>query len=440
MQSPVYLDYNATTPLHPEVSKCMSEALGKNYFDGFFGNASSTHYYGVQSHTEIEKARTSVSNLVGCSPSEIIFTSCGTESNNMVIFGCCDKYSTLYPSQQIEILTTCIDHPSIKEACHFASKIYKAKIIEIPVDRYGQIDVNFILKNVNENTCLVSIMFANNEIGTLLNVPGAFRSISEKRKTFKNNEFPFLHTDCAQAVGKVPVKVGAIHCDFLSIAGHKFYGPKGVGALYIRKGISIPRVCLQGAGQERGMRPGTENIIGIVGIGKAAEISNREIIERIKIQSEFVKIIYKIFSEKCSDKIEIKINGYLEKCLSVDNEKVFNENVDELCNVLKSSDEDSSVEKAVMKLGCLPGTLSVSFKGVEAMDIVKLISNRVCTSVGSACHSACRQVSAVLSAIGLDESFAFGTFRISVGCGLTKEMVVHAANIISDEILSSISK
>ena len=130
----------------------------------------------------------------------------------------------------------------------------------------------------------------------------------------------------------------------------------------------------------------------------------------------------------------------MEKCLSVDNEKVFNENVDELCNVLKSSDDDSSVEKAVMKLGCLPGTLSISFKGIEAMDIVKLISNRVCTSVGSACHSACRQVSAVLSAIGLDESFAFGTFRISVGCGLTKEMVVHAANIISDEILSSISK
>ena len=144
---PIYLDYNATTPLHPEVSKSISETLGTNYFDGIFGNASSTHYYGVRSHTEIDKARNNISNLLGCSPSEIIFTSCGTESNNMVIYGSCEKFSILYPAKQMEILTTAIDHPSIKEACQFVSRQYKAKIIEIPVDRYGQIDINFILQD-----------------------------------------------------------------------------------------------------------------------------------------------------------------------------------------------------------------------------------------------------------------------------------------------------
>ncbi|OHS94303.1 Cysteine desulfurase [Tritrichomonas foetus] len=435
---PIYLDYNATTPLHPEVSKVMAATLGTNFFDGNFGNASSAHFYGNHAHEVIEDSRNNLAKLLGCKSSELIFTSCGSESNNIAIFGACHKFKTMFPSKTCEIIISCVDHPSVKETCKFASELYDAKIVEIPVNAQGQIDPHFVLEKVNENTCLVSIMFANNEIGTLLNVPEVFNLIENQRKQL-NSEFPLLHTDCAQAIGKVPVKVNFLHCDLLSVAAHKFYGPKGVGALFIRKDVQIPRTILHGAGQERGLRPGTENITGIAGLGKAAEIANNEIIERLEMQSDFVLSLFNIIKERINNKVPIKVNGMLnEHLFNCTFKQVINELINSEKNYENSNNNENieNLKNCLMKLGCLPGTLSISFKGLEAMDVVSRLSDKVCTSVGSACHSKCRQMSSILAAVGLDECFAFGTFRISVGCGLTKETVIRAANLLADDILS----
>ena len=427
---PIYLDYNATTPLHPLVARAMSDSFGENWFDGNFGNASSAHFYGNKAHDSLENARSSVASLLCCQKQEIIFTSCGSESNNIVVFGACQKFKRLYPTKTCEIIISSVEHPSIKQTCQFVQELYNAKIIEIPVDHLGQIDTKSIVDKVSENTCLISIMFANNEIGTLLNVPEVF-SIIQKQKEARKCEFPYLHSDCAQAVGKVPVLVNILHCDFLSLAGHKFYGPKGVGALYIRSGIEIPRTILHGAPQENGLRPGTENIAGIIGLGKAAELAKSELVERMRSHAEYIMILYKILNEQCAGKVEIKVNGIMGVNLHNGN---LLDLVQGVANSYKSQN-DEQIAKSLMDLGCLPATLSISFKGIESMEIVSKLSQSVCTSVGSACHSKCRQMSAVLAAIGMDESFAFGTFRISVGCGLTKDMVIQAGNLIAKEIL-----
>lgn len=424
-ENPIYLDYNATTPIHPEVAKKIGEVAGNGWFQGAFGNPSSTHAYGQKAHHEVEHARNMIAQMLKCKSNELVFTSCGTESNNISILGACELFQQKYPSKPPRIVISAVEHPATMETCEFASKKYNAEIIKVPVDGDGQIVVDDVLSRINENTCLISIMYANNEVGTLLNVSGTFGKIVEKRGS---NVFPILHTDCAQAIGKIPVHVDVLHCDLLSVAGHKLYAPKGVGVLFIRNGKLIPNVILHGAGQENGMRPGTENVIHIAALGKAAELTS-ELPERIKNSSSLVYTLYKALKTNCNPSMEVKVNGPLARHIESND---FIQRSEKLALNVENPAE------ALQELECLPNTLSISLIGAGAHAILASVSDKVCASVGSACHSSTAAMSSVLKAMNFTPERAFGTFRFSVGCGLTEEMVVDAGKIICDAINSSL--
>ena len=417
----VYLDYNATTPLSPAVTSKIKEMIGEGWFSGVFGNPSSNHRYGKAAKHEIDTARKAVADLLVCHESEVYFTSCGTESNNLAILGACELWSQQHKNVPPEIVTSAIDHPATMETCKFAETHYNAIVHKVGVDEFGQISEADVLKEVNERTAIVSIMLANNEVGTILKVPRVFKTLTEKRK----GVFPLLHTDCAQAVGKVPVTVPSIHCDLLSVAGHKLYAPKGIGVLFMRNGVVIPNVVLHGAGQERGMRPGTENILNIAALGVAATEAKEAMAERIMSTSNLVLRLYKLLTEKCTG-IHIEVNGELDKHLK---DGTFTAK----CQVLAEHVDDP--EKSLEDLGCLPNTLSISFEGVPTSRIVQDLGDQVCTSTGSACHSTSSEMSSVLREMKFTPERAFSTLRLSVGCGLAMSDIERAAEVLADAIL-----
>eukprot|EP00002_Diphylleia_rotans_P035119 TRINITY_DN7631_c0_g1_i1.p1 TRINITY_DN7631_c0_g1~~TRINITY_DN7631_c0_g1_i1.p1 ORF type:complete len:258 (-),score=52.43 TRINITY_DN7631_c0_g1_i1:438-1211(-) len=251
---PIYLDYNATTPLAREVKERIIEALE------LFGNASSSHIYGLEAKKAIDNARFHVANLINCSPEEIIFTSGGSESNNMALKG------IIQGSQEksAHIVTSAVEHPAIREVCEFLGQSVGVMTTYVPVDEHGLLKMEEFSKAVTEKTVLITVMHSNNEVGTL-------QPIQEICKIAKEKGIP-VHTDASQSVGKVPVDVQALGVDLLTIAGHKLYAPKGVGVLYVRKGLHLPKY-IHGAGHESNQRAGTENIIGIVGLGEACRIA-----------------------------------------------------------------------------------------------------------------------------------------------------------------------
>jgi len=366
----IYLDYNATTPIDKAVADAMLP-----YLYGYFGNPSSSHELGIEAKKAIENTRKQVANLLGCTPNEIVFTSGGSESNNTVIKGVAHTYK----NKGNHIITSKIEHPAIINPCKYLESI-GYEVSYVPVDQYGMVNPSDVEKLITDQTILVTIMHSNNEVGTI-------QPIEEISSICKKNNVLF-HTDASQSIGKVPINVESLGVDFLTVAGHKLYAPKGIGALFIRNGIHIESL-IHGAGHERGRRAGTENIILEVGLGKACEIS----MEALK-SSEIKKLteyFYDNLKEKFGDKIHL--NGHLEKRL--------------------------------------PNTLNVSFLGYNGHEVLNQLEETA-ASTGSACHSGMTSISPVLNAMGVTEDVGRGAVRFSLGRYTTKDEI--------DSVISNLNK
>ena len=370
MKKPIYLDYNATTPHDPEVIEAM-----RPYFEEEFGNPSSSHYYGAKPKQAVAMARRQVASVLSCEPEEIIFTSGGTESNNFAIKGC----AAAFGHKGNHIVTSQIEHPAVVEVCRFLETA-GFEISYLPVDEFGMVNMADVKAAIKKNTILISIMHANNEVGTV-------EPIAEIAKLAKAHGIIF-HTDAAQSAGKISVDVKALGVDLLSIAGHKVYAPKGVGALYIRRGLS-PERLMHGAGQEMTKRPGTENVLEIAGLGTACEIAGRDLDKNMKHMQAMRDRLYAGIKKGCD---QIKRNGHPQKRL--------------------------------------PNTLSISFFNLEANRILDAIGSEVAASAGAACHSDTVQISDVLKAMALPPDWAKGTLRLTTGRMTTGEEVDKAARVI----------
>ncbi len=352
--APIYLDYNATTPIDPRVADAMLPYLQKN-----FGNPSSSHAFGVTTKKAVENARRQVADMLGCGIEEIIFTSGGTESNNYAIKGVAHAYR----SKGNHIITSAIEHPAVTEVCHYLEE-QGYRITFLPVDEYGLVDPAQVENAIAPQTILITIMHANNEVGTV-------EPIAEIAKIAHAHDI-IMHSDCAQSVGKIPVRADDLGVDLLSIAGHKLYAPKGIGALYIRSGIRLEKF-VHGADHEMNRRAGTENVLEIAGLGEACAMVSQnpggyhDHMKRLRDRLE------NGLKERFPD---VRINGHPEKRL--------------------------------------PNTCSVSFRGLEANTILAEL-DQVAASAGAACHSDRVDVSAVLEAMDVPLEYAMGTIRFSVG-------------------------
>ena len=357
----IYLDYNATTPIDKEVADAMLP-----FIYGNFGNPSSTHELGVSAKKAVEQAREQIAALINCSPNEIVFTSGGSESNNAVIKG----VAYTYKNKGNHIITSTIEHPAVLNPCNYLKGL-DYHISYVPVDEYGIVKIDELEKLIDSQTILISIMHSNNETGTLQPI----KEISE----ICHKLGILFHTDASQSVGKVPIDVQTLGVDFLTIAGHKLYAPKGIGALYIRGGISIEPL-IHGAGHESGRRAGTENIVFDVALGKACEISAKELKnDHIKKLTEyFYTGLKEIFGSR------IKLNGHPEQRL--------------------------------------PNTLNISFLGYNGYEILNGLED-VAASTGSACHSGLTTISPVLKAMGVSENIGRGAVRFSLGRFTTKNEI-----------------
>lgn len=369
----IYLDYNATTPLHKEVIEAMQPFISE-----YFGNPSSLHWYGMQTKMAIAKAREQVAALLECQPDEIIFTSGGTESNNFAIQG----IAFANQSKGNHIITSAIEHPAVTEVCKYLEK-KGFRITYVPVDENGLISLKEVVSAITPETILITVMHANNEVGTI-------QPIEEISKIAKKNKIPF-HTDAAQSLGKIPVSVKKTGVDLLSVAGHKLYAPKGIGALYIKHGIKLEKI-IHGADHERNMRPGTENVIEIAGLGKACEIAGRD----LEKNHPHMKKMRDILANRLTNELkQTRINGDLKNCL--------------------------------------PNTLSIGFHNTEANTLISGLDH-VAASAGAACHTDNIDISYVLTAMKVPVEFAMGTIRFSTGRFTTEEEINRAA----DEIIQTV--
>lgn len=368
----IYLDYNASTPVDPEVIRAMQP-----YIETDYGNPSSVHARGVPLRKAINLGRKQVADLIDCSPDEVTFTSGASECNNWVIKGAAFSYR----ERGNHIITSQIEHPSVIHACGYLEK-QGARVTYLPVDRYGSVDPAEVEKAVTPQTILISVMHANNEVGTL-------QPISEISRIAKRHGIVF-HTDAAQSIGKIPVSVSDLGVDLLSVAGHKLYAPKGVGALYIRTGI-IVEPLIHGAGQESGHRSGTENAAYIVALGKACELAQHDLPEREPQISELRDLFQRRLKERLGDCVVI--NGHPE------------------CR--------------------LPNTLHVSFANTTGVDLLAKIPE-LCASTGAACHSGQIHLSATLKAMGIAPEIGVGAVRFSLGRYTTGQEIQDAAALIEN--------
>jgi cysteine desulfurase len=371
MNRPIYLDHNATTPLDPEVKAAIIHALD------IFGNPSSAHLFGREARAVIDRSRQSVAELLNCSPDEVLFTSGGTESNNLAIFG------VAFKKGKGHIISTCIEHPAVLNPLQRLQR-QGFRVTYLPVNSRGIVEIEQVKKAITKDTILITVMHSNNETGMIQPIR-EIGSIARQRGII-------FHSDASQSVGKIPVDVSDLSVDLLTVAGHKFYGPKGVGALYMRKGIAIEPPVL-GAGHERGLRPGTENILGIAGLGKACEVAKRELKRWIQHNLSLTKILY----EGITSRVEAGLNGAIE--------------------------------------GRLPNTLNISIKGIKGYEFVEILKDEVAFSAGSACHSGQCMPSSVLIAMGLTEAEALSAIRLSTGKDNTTEEVLTALDLVVTKIL-----
>ena len=374
----IYLDNAASTAVHPEVVKEMLP-----YFDVQYGNPSSIHQFGRKAKNAIQKARKQVAALIGAEQDEILFTSGGTESNNTILYGfptLRDVSHVSFSFDKNHIITSSIEHEAILEPCKKLEE-KGVKITYLPVDEHGIIDSNDVTNSIAENTVLVSIMFANNEVGTI-------QPIKEISEICKKYQIP-LHTDAVQAVGKVPINVKELGVDALSISSHKINGPKGIGALFIKKGLKIVPY-ITGGGQENGLRSGTENVASIVGFGKACEIAKERFNENI---SHFQTLHSSMLSRIVKEIPHVKLNGHPDK-------RIFN-------------------------------NIHLTFLGVNGEDlIIKLDEYGVAASTGSACSIHTQKASHVLQAMGFNHEQITGSLRISFGYLNTLDEVDQTVEVL----------
>jgi len=369
----IYLDHNATTPVAPEVSEAMTP-----YITERFGNPSSDYPLGIQAKEAVEKARGQVADLLGAKPERIIFTSGGTESNNMVLKGVVDFRSP----EKTHIITCAVEHPAILNPLIYLMEL-GVQVTVLGVDHHGQVDPQDVEKAIRPETKLITIMLANNETGTL-------QPVKEICDVASKHGVP-VHTDAAQAVGKIEVDVDELGVDFLSVAGHKLYAPKGVGALYIRKGRGLTPL-VHGASQEKGMRPGTENVILAVGLGAACELCAKRLPKDMKRTRELRDRLQDLLFDALE---EVVLNGHPENRL--------------------------------------PNTLNVSVPGLQGSSILGGVP-RIMASTGAACHEKSIKISHVLSAMGVPEDVAIGALRLTVGRSNTMEQIEDAARLLISRI------
>lgn len=372
--APIYLDYNATTPIAAEVAAVMSRLLGEAY-----GNPSSHHWAGRPAREFVEIARSQVASLLGCQPTEIIFTSGGTEANNQVIKGLFFASGSRRP---FHIVTSSIEHPAVLEPCRFLESL-GAEVTRLRVDRFGLVDPDDVRQAIRPGTALIAIMHANNEVGTIQPL-AEIAAIARERGIV-------MHTDAAQTVGKIPVQVDSLGIDCLSIAGHKLYGPKGVGALYVRQGVELAPF-MHGAAHESGRRAGTESVMQIAGLGVACELAQ---------------------------------HGTGNDSIAQLRDYFWNE--------LQSS-FGSRVVRNGHPTKRLPNTLHVSFLGRSGSELLDAIP-QVAASTGSACHAGSVHISPVLAAMQLPPEVALGAVRFSLGRHTTRDELTAAALLLRRELL-----
>lgn len=373
--NPIYLDYNATTPIAKEVADAM-----RPFLDDYFGNPSSSHSYGVKTKLVVEKARSQVAQLLNCEASEIVFTSGGTESNNYAIKG----IAFANQKKGNHIITSSVEHPAVFEVCKYLER-FGFEITYLPVDEFGIIRMTDLEASIKPTTILISIMHANNEVGSI-------QPISEIADLIKGKGI-YFHTDGAQSIGKIEANVQTLGVDLMSLAGHKLYAPKGIGALYIKKGIHLEKL-MHGADHEQNLRAGTENVLEIVGLGKACEIAKEKLNENATHYQETRDYLHQLLKVEFPD---IKLNGHPE-----------------------------------MRL---PNTLSISFPRIEANTLIDRLEG-VAASAGAACHSESIDVSAVLKAMLVPLDYAMGTIRFSTGRGSTMADMKKAA----EEIIATVKR
>ncbi|MDY6954542.1 MAG: cysteine desulfurase family protein [Thermodesulfobacteriota bacterium] len=368
----IYLDHNATTPIAPEVAEAMRPHLGKAY-----GNPSSSHGLGRQAKQTLEGARSEVAKLIGCQPQEVVFTSGGTESNNMAIKGV--AHSSARKGRHV--VTTEIEHPAVTNPCLFL--MYQGyDVTFLPVDRFGLVDPLAVRDAIKPTTALVSVMHANNETGAVQPI----EQIGELTQTAG----VLFHVDAAQSAGKIPVDVSELQADLLSLAGHKMYGPKGIGALFVRDGLEI-EPFMHGAGQESGRRAGTENVMFAVALAKACALARKKMSD----EAERIRDLRDRFHELLAGHIPgLVLNGHAQSRL--------------------------------------PNTLNVSLPGVDGSTLLDAIPE-VCASTGAACHDHSVSLSHVLAAMDVPEEIGRGAIRLTLGRENTEaeidaaaEMMVHA--------------
>lgn len=373
----IYLDHAATTYVKPEVFEAM-----KPYFCEKFGNASSIYSIGRESKKAVEEARDKVAKALGAQPREIYFTGSGSEADNWALKGVAEAYK----KKGNHIITSAIEHPAILNTCKYLEG-EGFEVTYLPVDEDGLVSVDDVRNAIKDNTILISIMFANNEIGTIQPIEEIGAVAREKGVLF--------HTDAVQAVGNIPIDVEKMNIDLLSLSGHKFYGPKGIGALYIKKGVKISSL-IHGGQQERGKRASTENVANIVGLGKAIELATENLEEYNK---KIINLREKTIEGLMAKVPYIRLNGHRTKRL--------------------------------------PGNVNMSFQYIEGESLLLMLDMKgICGSSGSACSSGSLDPSHVLLAIGLSHEIAHGSLRLSFGDENTEEDVEY----ILEEIPNIVSK
>ncbi len=370
MNAPIYLDYNATTPVDPQVADAIEPYLRQH-----FGNPSSSHVYGRNAHQAVDRAREQVARLIGAQADEIIFTGCATEANNLAIRGT----ARALRDKGRHLITSAVEHPAVEQPFQRLSED-GWEVTIIPVDSYGRVDPAKLSTALRDDTVLVSIMHANNEVGTIQPV--------EEISAMTRARGIALHTDAAQSMAKIPVSVDDLGVDLLTLAGHKFYATKGVGALYVRRDTPLLPV-LVGASHEAGLRPGTENVPAIVGLGEAARIAYER--EPEKIQE--LRLLRDQLHNRLAEAIPgMQLNGHPEQRL--------------------------------------PNTLNFSFPGVNGRDLLAHAANEVAASVGSACHEDDDTVSGVLGAMGIEVDRARGAVRLTLGMASTELEIERASEAL----------
>jgi len=374
MIKPIYLDYNATTPHDPEVIEAM-----RLFLETEFGNPSSSHWYGIKPKQAVETARRQVAGILNCRPAEVFFTSGGTESNNHAIRGVARRFK----EKGNHIITSNFEHPAVLEVCRYL-EADGFETTYLPVSEDGLVDPADVERVLRPTTILITVMHANNEVGTI-------QPIAEISRIAKKHGI-VVHTDAAQSVGKIPTDVEQLGVDMLSVAGHKVYAPKGIGALYVRPPLEPEKFCF-GAGQEMGWRAGTENVMEIVGLGKACAIARQDLEKNMNL----MKFLRDRLHEGLLGRVfDIRLNGHLQHRL--------------------------------------PNTLNISFKGLEANRILEEIGLEVAASAGAACHSDSVEISHVLKAMGTPLEWAKGTIRFSVGRMSSEDEIDKTIRVVADAV------